>query len=58
MTQSLPASRPLSTPLGRTAYVAALAGILLLFLFPLQRWFAQTGGRWLYLLLSARRWAS
>jgi hypothetical protein len=50
VTPPRPASRPLSAPLGRTACVAALAGILLLFLVPLQRWFAHTGGRWLYLL--------
>lgn len=35
----------------RLRYLVALVATLLLFLFPLQRWFAQTGGRWLYILL-------
>jgi UDP-GlcNAc:undecaprenyl-phosphate GlcNAc-1-phosphate transferase len=34
----------------RILYALALAGTLVL-LFPLQRWFAETGGRWLYILI-------
>jgi len=40
----------LLTP-GRLGYFVALAATLVLFLFPLHRWFAQAGGRWLYILL-------
>jgi UDP-GlcNAc:undecaprenyl-phosphate GlcNAc-1-phosphate transferase len=51
VSQALPASRPLAVPPGRALYLVALLGIVLLFLFPLHRWFAEAGGRWLYILL-------
>ena len=51
MTGVVPATKAVSVTRGRGLYVLAVLGILLLFLFPIQRWFAQAGGRWLYILL-------
>ncbi|MBI4014064.1 MAG: undecaprenyl/decaprenyl-phosphate alpha-N-acetylglucosaminyl 1-phosphate transferase [Candidatus Rokubacteria bacterium] len=51
MSQTLPATRPVPGTRGRVLYLVAVLAILLVFLFPLQRWFAQAGGRWLYILL-------
>ncbi len=53
MSRVLRASRSLPAPAERFLYVLALLGILLLFLFPLHRWFAQAGGRWFYILVFA-----
>jgi UDP-GlcNAc:undecaprenyl-phosphate GlcNAc-1-phosphate transferase len=36
---------------GWVLYLSALVATLLLFLFPLHRWFAERGGRWLFILL-------
>jgi len=44
-------AKPVPATRGRLLYLAAVLAILLLFLFPLQRWFAEAGGRWLYILL-------
>jgi UDP-GlcNAc:undecaprenyl-phosphate GlcNAc-1-phosphate transferase len=46
-------SRPALAARGRLAYGLALAATLGLFLFPLQRWFAHAGARWLHILLFA-----
>ncbi len=51
MTHAVPATEPATMTTGRGLYLLAVLAILLLFLFPIQRWFAQTGGRWLYILL-------
>jgi len=53
MTHAVPVAKPSVVTLGRGLYMLAVLGIFLLFLFPIQRWFAQTGGRWLYILLFA-----
>ncbi|MBI3454384.1 MAG: undecaprenyl/decaprenyl-phosphate alpha-N-acetylglucosaminyl 1-phosphate transferase [Candidatus Rokubacteria bacterium] len=51
MTQSVRVSKSAPVSAEGVLYVLAILGILVLFLFPLQRWVAQTGGRWLYILL-------
>ena len=53
MSRTLSATRPDLGTRGRILYLGAVLAILLLFLFPLQRWFAHVGGRWLYILLFA-----
>ena len=53
MSRTLSATRPDLGTRGRLLYLVAIVATLLLFLFPLQRWFAHVGGRWLYILLFA-----
>ncbi len=51
MNETASMAKPVPGTRGRLLYLAAVLAILLLFLFPLQRWFAEAGGRWLYILL-------
>ena len=51
MNETVSMAKPVPATRGRLLYLAAVLAILLLFLFPLQRWFAHVGGRWLYILL-------
>jgi len=53
VSRTLSATRPDLGTWGRLLYLVAIVATLLLFLFPLQRWFAHVGGRWLYILLFA-----
>ncbi len=53
MSQALPAPDVKAEParVGRVVYGLLVAAVLLLFLFPIQRWLADAGARWLYILL-------
>lgn len=53
MKSPLRLSKAVPTPSEWLPYLGAFLIFLFLFLFPVQRWFAQTGHRWLYILLFA-----